>query len=130
MEERCVRWVNFSAFSARSTATGLQDIYNDPHTFGVREIAECTKENFKPGPRRDCQIFAAAQYILISGDKMYSDIAKQSKGTSKEQSWFKKEWPIRTKKFGAFAIECRGAGQTEMAAVLSQTHEKMVALAA
>ena len=128
-QELCDRWANFSAFSARCNASGLNKQKSQSLYVG-RDIPNGLEDIRKPGLRRDCEILVATQHVLLSGSKLYDDIAKTPEEGSKLKKWGQDEWRLWTKRFHELAAEYEGSGQTEMAAVLTQAHEKMVSLAA
>ena len=105
-KEDCDQWVNFSAFLARCTASGLDRNYEDPIPYPSRDLENALEENHGPGLKRDYTILAAAE-------------------GSKRKTWGLKKWPLWNRKFAEAAAEYEANGRTELAAATKKANEKM-----
>jgi Protein of unknown function (DUF3632) len=66
-QELCDQWVNFSCFLARCIQAGLNGNYENPCKHPCIDIPEALEQDLPPGPKRDCKVMVAAQYILVAG---------------------------------------------------------------
>ena len=92
LRELCDQWTNLSSFFARGIEAGLIFRMNFP-------IVACRDalEEVLTGPRRDCMIRVAAQYIQLSGRslaKLFLKGPKALEGPCKWKRWAESFWKI------------------------------------
>jgi len=124
-KEDCDQWVNFSAFLARCTASGLDRNYEDPIPYPSRDLENALEENHGPGLKRDYTILAAAQYILLADRTLYEDFIGKAAEGSKRKTWGLKKWPLWNRKFAEAAAEYEANGRTELAEATKKANDKM-----
>jgi len=94
-DEICDEWLNFSSFLARWIQAGLSDDYEDCFKYPGLDIPEGLEQDLLLGPKRDCKVMVAAQYILLAGRAIESycfDTAAAASGFG-PQRW--KRWAER-----------------------------------
>lgn len=88
--KRYTEWVNFSAFVARVIKTGHDDRFTNWDKYPSFDIAKGLEEDSDKGPRRDCLILAATQYLLTVGEKLHRKyIAECAEGSEEKQKGLK-----------------------------------------
>lgn len=117
--------VNFSAFLARCSASGLDKSYPERIPYPSRDLGIALEETVKPGLKRDYVILAAAQYILLADRTLYEDLIGGAAEGSKTKIWGLSKWPLWTRKFAEAAVEYEESGKTELAAATKKASEMM-----
>ncbi|KAK8022594.1 hypothetical protein PG993_013361 [Apiospora rasikravindrae] len=69
--QRYSEWVNFSTFVARVIRAGHDDRYTNWDKYPSFDIAKGLESDSDQGPRRDCLILVATQYLQIVGEKLH-----------------------------------------------------------
>jgi len=117
--------VNFSAFLARCTASGLDRNYQERIPYPSRDLEVALEENNKPGLKRDYTVLAAAQYILLADRTLYEDFIRSAAEESERKTWGLKKWTLWIKKFAEAAAEYEENGRAELAAATKMAYQKM-----
>ena len=118
LSEICDQWVNFSSFLARIIAAGLKNGLSRAKYPSI--ACRDALENVTTGPRRDCLLRVATQYILISGHCLAEDKLNGTKDKLDPRSW--KLW---TEKFREIS---QTHGDPSLAAAAKEAYERMTAL--
>ncbi|KAH8589746.1 hypothetical protein B0O99DRAFT_676542 [Bisporella sp. PMI_857] len=118
--------VNFSAFVACCTASGLNNQYSDPCLYPSRDIPIGLEEEMPQGLNRDCKIMVATQYILLAGTAIYEEFIGKSAEGSSLRKWGLKKWPIWTRRLNELTLEYEESGNTELAAMTREAYEKLI----
>ncbi|KAK8091686.1 hypothetical protein PG997_002047 [Apiospora hydei] len=90
--QRYSEWVNVSAFVARVIRSGHDDRYTNWDKYPSFDIAKGLECDSDQGPRRDCLILVATQYLLIVGEKLHRKYfdecaADSEKGQKARATW-------------------------------------------
>ncbi|KAK7990493.1 hypothetical protein PG990_014773 [Apiospora arundinis] len=87
-------WVNFSTFLARCIKSGLLDKFDGWGRYPAVEIRKALEENPGQGPRRDCLVMVAAQYLLVAGNKIHHQFVDQYAIGSQERQRGLEAWGV------------------------------------
>ncbi|KAI0384667.1 hypothetical protein F5Y04DRAFT_247527 [Hypomontagnella monticulosa] len=123
IEKECIEWVNFSAFIARCTQSGLNDNFSHPCKYPSFDIPKGLEEEWLPGFRRSSLIRVAAQYILLAGSKLCEHWLEAS-NTAKDRAVDR--WKLWAKKLQEFS-ESKDL-EMDLRTETLQAHDRIVAL--
>lgn len=96
IDEICEEWVNLSSFFARWIQAGFSHDDEDRFKYPGLDIPEGLAQDLPLGPKRDCKVMVAAQYILLAGraiEHYYFDTVEGARGGLGPQRW--KQWAER-----------------------------------
>jgi Protein of unknown function (DUF3632) len=111
--------VNFSSFLAQCLQAGLNDNYANRYKHASIDIREGLEQKLPPGPRRDCKVMVAAQYILLAGGKIAEEcVMKPGKGFGLD------EWRRWAGRLGE--ISKQESGNTSLASAVEEAHKYML----
>ncbi|KAK8006968.1 2-5-dichloro-2-5-cyclohexadiene-1-4-diol dehydrogenase [Apiospora arundinis] len=105
--KRYDEWVNFSTFVARIIRAGLNDKFDNWDKYPSFDTSNGLESSSDRGPRRDCLILVATQYLQILGEKMYRRYIVGRAVGSKERQWGLDQWRLWSDK-----LQEIGNGQT------------------
>ena len=69
--------MNYSSFLARCIEAGVDDSYENRCKYPSIDIPQGLEQDLPPGPKRDCKVIVAAQYILLAGRTLADDCFKK-----------------------------------------------------
>ncbi|KAL8722778.1 MAG: hypothetical protein Q9225_000789 [Loekoesia sp. 1 TL-2023] len=99
-QEICDEWLNFSCFLARCIEAGLNNGYVDRCKYPSIDIPEGLEPDLPRGPKRDCKIMVAIQYILLAGRVVAEDCFKKP-----VDGFGPKQWERWAKRLGEIASQ-------------------------
>lgn len=116
--------MNFSGFLARCIQAGLNNNYPDGLRYPSIDIREGLAQDLPSGPRRDCKVMVAAQYILLAGRMIAEDCLKKPvKGFGLD------EWRHWAERLEAISRQEEGVNPG-LASATTEAHQFMLSLLA
>jgi hypothetical protein len=123
--EESEKWVNFSSFLARCTASRLDTESEDVGDYASRDIPRALKQDRKPGLHRDMDFKVATQYAIRAHAVMYEYWIEKAVDGSEGKNLILEQWPTWIKRFDELALEYNEMGNTELADMAKEARGKL-----